>query len=265
MDFSYLYYADEELATVLLPTLISGISSCGVNLLVYVFTALSLYSIAKRRELKNPWLSWIPVVNVWILGSIADQYRYVAKGQHKAKRKVLIVLNILTWVISLAMMIIATVMLVDIIQSAMMNLDEDMILESMMGYVLGILGMCVPLIGIVIAQAIIYYMALYDLYSSCDPQNKTLFLVIGILVSITQPIFLFLCRNKDLGMPPKRVIPAQAGYQAPQYQNQYQAPQYQNQYQAPQYQNQYQAPQYQNQYQAPQQPLYQEPSDPQNP
>ena len=56
----------------------------------YVLTALGLYTIAQRRGINKPWLAWIPVVNVWTLGCISDQYRYVVKGEKKSKRKVLI-------------------------------------------------------------------------------------------------------------------------------------------------------------------------------
>ena len=56
----------------------------------YVLTALALYTIARRRGLRNPWLAWIPVANSWLLGSLSDQYRYVVKGEHKSKRIILL-------------------------------------------------------------------------------------------------------------------------------------------------------------------------------
>ena len=39
----------------------------------YVLTALALYTVARRRGLKNPWLAWIPVASAWIVGSLSDQ------------------------------------------------------------------------------------------------------------------------------------------------------------------------------------------------
>ena len=45
-----------------------------VGIASYVMTSLSVYTIAKRREINNPWLAWIPVANYWIVGSIADDY-----------------------------------------------------------------------------------------------------------------------------------------------------------------------------------------------
>ena len=43
----------------------------------YIFRGIGLYQIAKRRRIHHPWLSWIPVGDQWILGSVADQYQYL--------------------------------------------------------------------------------------------------------------------------------------------------------------------------------------------
>ena len=158
------------------------------------------------------------------------------------------------------------VMIFGIMQDAMVGyMDEEELIITLLGSMGGILGLALPMMAVSIAYTIIYYMALYDLYASCEPNNKVVYLVVGIFIGIAQAIFLFICRGKDGGMPPRKDLPgAQNGYgsqnpyygQSQQYQApQYQAPQYQApQYQVPQYQApQYQAPQYQQpQYQAPQ-------------
>ena len=74
----------------------------------YVLTALALYTIARRRGLKNPWLAWIPVADCWLLGSLSDQYRYVVKGEHKSKRKILLFFRILItimWVFLIGLLV----------------------------------------------------------------------------------------------------------------------------------------------------------------
>ena len=71
----------------------------------------------------------------------------------------------------------------------------------------GVLGLYLPLVGVAIAYAVIYYMALYDIFKSLDPGNCVLFLVLSIVFSVTEPFFLFFNRNKDGGMPPRRPDP----------------------------------------------------------
>ena len=90
-----------------------------------------------------------------------------------------------------------------------------------MGPLLSMLGLCLPMAGIGIAYTILYYMALYDVYKSLDPSNCVLYLVLSILIGVTQPFFLFFNRSKDGGMPPRQQEPAAI---PPQY-TQYSAPQ----------------------------------------
>ena len=205
MYYGYHYGAGDE-ALVGLLTGLMGIPAFVIQIAAYVLSSLALYTIAKRRGLNHAWLSWIPVANVWILGSIADQYRYVARGEIKSKRKVLLTLNIISAVLTAVMVCLCIGAVVGAFSGAIMGRPEDVILQNLLGTLAGMLGLIVPILGVAIAAAIIRYMALYDLYSSCDPDNKTVFLVIGILFGITEPVFLFLCRNKDLGMPPRRTF-----------------------------------------------------------
>lgn len=193
-------YSESDMMFLLMSTLTSSIPSFLLGIVSYVLTALALYTLAKRREIRNPWLAWIPVADVWILGSLSDQYQYLVKGQNKSKRKVLLVLNILTVVIYITILVLCIVM----VAGAILGNSDPEILDNIMGPAIAMLGLVVPLLGIVIAMAIIRYMSLYDIYRSTDPGNSVLFLVLSILIGITEPFFLFFSRNKDLGMPPRK-------------------------------------------------------------
>ena len=196
----------------------------------YVLTALGLYTIAQRRGINKPWLAWIPVVNVWTLGCISDQYRYVVKGEKKSKRKVLLGLEIAMAVCTIVFMVLMIVSIVDIVGMTTSNMDEEAMVLAALGSLGGVFLMFIPIFGISIAYTIIYYMVLYDVYTSCDPRNNVTFLVLSILFNITMPFFIFFNRKKDLGMPPRRPDPMQ--YMPPQ-QNNWQDPQ-QGGYQQPQ-------------------------------
>ena len=47
-------------------------------------------------------------------------------------------------------------------------------------------------------------MALYDVYASCDPQNAALYLVLSIFFRFLVPVFLFISRDMEKGMPPRK-------------------------------------------------------------
>jgi len=205
MSHEFSYFAEELLGTGILSALLSGVPSGLLGIASYVLTSLALYTLAQRRGLNRPWLAWIPVINCWIIGSLSDQYRYVVKGEIRSKRKVLLILNILTSVIGSAVAAVCFAMVANIAGSVIRGaVSESRMMEMVLGPAVGIAGLCLPLAGVSIAFAVIRYMALYDIYRSMDPSNCVLFLVLSIVFGITEPFFMFFNRNKDLGMPPRR-------------------------------------------------------------
>ena len=178
-----------------------------LSIAAYVLTALALYTIAQRRGIRKAWLAWIPVADVWILGSISDQFRYVVKGEIKSKRKLLLTLNIISVVLGIAAFVWVISFVVSIVSAAMQNVPEHMLFQRITGPLLGGAALALVALALGIVKAIFYYMALYDLYSSCEPKNNVLYLVLSIIpmiATVALPLFLFLCRDKDEGMPPRR-------------------------------------------------------------
>ena len=159
------------------------------------------------------------MVNCWLVGSLSDQYRYVVKRENHIKRKWLLGLNILKAVLTIVLVVLVVVFAVNVIGGAMYRISEQQLMEEVLGLALSLLGVLLPLAGAAIANAVIYYMALYDVYKSLDPNNSVVFLVLSILFKVTVPFFLFFNRNKDNGMPPrKQEQPVYTTYQQPQWQ-----------------------------------------------
>jgi len=165
----------------------------------YVFQSIGLYTIAKRRGIANPWLAWLPVGNYWIAGSIADQYRYVTEGSVKNRRTILLALSIAGIVVS---SLVSTM-----INGSFMLSTGEVTMDQLVS--LGTLGTVLNLAtsALEIATFVFWQIALYDLYSSCNPKNNVLFLVLGIIFGFLVPFFIFACRNKEEGMPPRREEP----------------------------------------------------------
>lgn len=206
-------YTIEESIMMMLPFFTSAVPSSLLGIASYVLTSLALYTMADRRGLDHAWLSWVPVLNVWIIGSLSDQYRYVVKGQNKSKRKILLWLNLIAVLLGAVIALVSIFMVADLAGHAMYRFDESSILSAVLGPVLGVVGLSVPLAGVTIAAAVVRYMALYDIYNSMDPFNSVLFLVLSILFGVTEPFFLFFNRHKDGGMPPRKQEPV---YEVPQ-------------------------------------------------
>ena len=210
--YEFEQFMEEFMEFGLAPMLLSNSWSFLLGIATYVLTSLGLYALATRRGIKNPWLSWVPVLNCWIIGSLSDQYRYVVKGEVKNKRKTLLLLNIITWIVAFVMIGVLVYMIIGVAGTAMSGAGEEALMEAVFGPLFGILGLCLPLMILTIANAVIRFMAMYDIYNSCTPQNSVIFLVLSILFRVTEAFFLFFIRNKDDGMPPRKQEPV---YEAP--------------------------------------------------
>lgn len=178
----------------------SGLSDL-INLAVYIFTALGLYTIAQRRGISKPWLAFIPVAQLWILGSISDQFQQLVHHKTTKRRRLLILLDILIVVVAIILVVMLLGAMVDVILDGIDDLESVDFWMGILGNMGGALLVVLAIAAVSIALAIVQYMALYDVYRSCDPNNATLFLILSIFIGVAQPICLMLCRNKDTGMP----------------------------------------------------------------
>ena len=204
--YNFSGYVGEGLIGAALAVILLGLGiavlALAYSAVMYVLHSLGLYTIAKRRGIHRPWLSWVPVANVWILGSISDQYQYVAKGKIRSCRKLLLGLSIVMYVLMIFYWIFYVVFAIKVAGTAVTD-------TQMLRAVLSVLGASGVISVAAIVMTVFTYIAYYDLFQSCNPNNSSVFLVLSILFSFLLPIFVFACRKKDLGMPPRKSAAAQ--------------------------------------------------------
>ena len=190
-------------------------------IIAYVLQALALYTIAKRRKIKKPWLAWVPIADVWILGSISEQYQYVVKGAVKSKRKTLLVLNILMTALCFVMIgaliwAFLSLMFYGLDPTTVMDelelwAEQPIEMESLiegMGTLLFLLVWLILLMVFAIWYAVVRWQAIYDVFRSCDPNNSVVYLLVSLfgnfVIEGIYSVFLLICKEKDLGMPPRK-------------------------------------------------------------
>lgn len=209
MNFQYGFSADSEegFAAMVVYYLISALFGGGMGVVLYILRGLGLHAIAKRRGLKHAWFAWLPVVRNYQLGCISDQYQYVVKGRNTSRRKWLLGLGILSVILSAVTLGSAVGMIARIAGFAMRGASQPKLINAAMSALMKLLLLGLPLLLISVPAAVIRYVALYDLYTSCEPKNKVLYLLLSILFHKTEAFFLFFTRHKDEGMPPRKAKP----------------------------------------------------------
>lgn len=161
---------------------------------LYAISCIGLYTIGRRRGLRNSWLAWIPVFNLWLLGSISDQYGYLVKGKIRSRRILLPILAALTLIMYL-------------VGGYCVYLSRENGYMTAAQFAMPMLMAFVSLVAVFaggVATIVWAYMCCYDLFRSCDPADGKLFLVLILLFPGALPFILFAIRERDGGMPPRK-------------------------------------------------------------
>lgn len=167
---------------------------------IYVLQSIGLYSIAKRRGIHHPFLAWIPVGNAWVIGSISDQYQYVVNGRIRSRRKLLSWLLAGTYVLLAVFLVTACAAM---IQEGLFTGENVNV--AFAASMLGSWSVYMMAFALSVVSSVFLYIASYDLYASCNRKTAVLFLILSIFINVGMSIFIFINRNNDRGMPPRRV------------------------------------------------------------
>ena len=195
-------YLNDAIASVVVGIVAAtAVCALAIGIALFVFRAISIYKIARRRGISNAWLAWVPVCSEWILGSVAHQYQYVVKGRVKNRRLPLFLLS----VILLGLRIAGAALSISTVTSVIRFVLTGAGFPDVGRLVLLAVASTVQTGGM-IACLVIRGFVMYDVYTSCTSRNNVLFLVLGLLFRVLEPVFLFACRNKEEGMPPRRDV-----------------------------------------------------------
>ena len=183
---------DPELLAMITSILVTVLAVVGIlSIVMYIFSSLGFYTLAKRRGIRAPGLAWIPIGGTqWILGSLSDQYASLTGAKLRCSRHILLWGELVLTAAAIPLLVFA----IQLLTATLAGQDVTMQLMQLNG-VQTLLNLAS------IALSVMFYIALYKVYKSCDPKHAVLFLVLSIIFNITLPFFVFACRNKDLGMP----------------------------------------------------------------
>ena len=171
-----------------------------VFLALYLLMSFSLHTIARRRKIWWSWLSFVPIGSIWILGCISDQYRQAKFWRRSSRRKVMLVLEL----ICILLVIVLCVNLLEAYRTLTEDLEHiyrfsdliDEIFDALENAAWAALLMAAGLLICAIGK----WICCFDLFTSCDPENRWIYLLFGIFFPHLAAIFVFLCRKKDLGL-----------------------------------------------------------------
>ena len=171
----------------------------GLGIANYVMTSLGFYTIAKRRQINNPWLAWIPFANYWTIGAITSEY----DSRNGIKRKWEVVLLVLS-LLGIGIFIVTYIAL--IIYAIVITASfGEMTAAPSVGFVVPLIVLYVIMILAAMAMGalqICYYICVFKIFESTVPEKALKYLLISVLVPLGLPICLLKCKDKGYSICP---------------------------------------------------------------
>lgn len=165
----------------------------------------ALQGIGGKWGVHHAWLVWIPGVHLYTLGAISDRYRVAVKGKKKSRRKIWLPLLRAAWMV-------LWIPAIGILAEGYAQHEEivsigasEIAANLMFGYaILDALVFILPALILGLAELILRYMALHDIYAACAPKRWVWYLLLSLIPVInliTQPVLLLLSRDTRESVP----------------------------------------------------------------
>lgn len=186
--------------------------SAVIGIAIYLLESISVYKMAKSAEIKNPWLAFVPVANDWVFGTLAEKYKK-KNGTKSARFGIILpVLEGIVLIESIALTIFTVISVKEITGYALdaVNTSAEMAPEQFMSLI-PVIILYFALMAVAIAYAVVFFIALWRVYSSFDKSNATLYIVLSVIFTISVPIILFIIRNRKPEFDPHNNMPYFSG------------------------------------------------------
>lgn len=203
----------EELVSFFFTFFVGAIAvSAVIGIAIYLLESISVYKMAKSAEIKNPWLAFIPVASDWVFGTLAEKYKK-KNGTKSARFGIILpVLEGIVLIEAIALTIFTVISVKEITGYALdaVNTSAEMAPEQFMSLI-PVIILYFALMAVAIAYAVVFFIALWRVYSSFDKSNATLYIVLSVIFTISVPIILFIIRNRKPEFDPHNNMPYFSG------------------------------------------------------
>lgn len=175
---------------------ITLVFAAAIGIAFYLLYAFGVYRMAKRLGVPAPGLAFVPIVNVFTLGKIAET---PVNGKKPLPYGALLL------IFSIAQNVLAYLSVFRFVGSIIKYSEYYYggqlydVTEAEILALIGEFSLYIMLIAVLsIVYSIFTYVALYKAYKLFAPDNAALYIVLSILFSIATPIIVFCLRNKTI-------------------------------------------------------------------
>ena len=202
------YYYEDALGTgAVILVLVLYLLLLGIGIASYVLQGIGLYDLGKKRQLKNPWLAWIPAANLWALGAVVDSYA----AQHGIKRRWRWLMLIFLGIAIVCYVLLFAVMFSTIFMMELRGTVPDpTVIWGMVG---GIFAVYLPLILSTMALGVCQIVCMYKAFEETVPEKAVKYMLLSVLVPLAYGICLIRCARQAQPVAEERpALPEEGGF-----------------------------------------------------
>lgn len=167
-----------------------------IGVALYILGAFAIFKLSKKVELKAPFISFIPFLQSFALGRIAE--KYIKKdGSNSARFSILLfIFNILQTILLIIFIFSAFYSIFNVIvniEDAIAN-DTKVTIDMFTSFIF-VIALFFVLLVCAICYKIFFAIAIWRVFAIFDYKMATVYTIISVLFSTISPIFLFVIRN----------------------------------------------------------------------
>ncbi len=170
-------------------------AALGILLLNYILSASAMYKLSNRRGIPYPWMAWIPVLNNWNMGLVANEY----DEQLGMKRKWHLVM-IFAYCAFIALYVIVFIAMIVFMVFTAIQGDSLQIGTIIVPFIILYVLMIVIMIGAVLIN-FLHYILLFKVFESTVPEKAVLYIILSLIIPLASAICLMKCADKGYPFP----------------------------------------------------------------
>ena len=169
-----------------------------IGLALYILRAAGVFKMARASGIKSPWLAFIPVVNSYTFGRIAEKYTKKDGRKTGGFAAALVSLNIAELVTGGLLAYFSLEAVSEILENASgaYEMSAEMTID-MFSSLVPVILLYIIVMAVTVAYLAVFYVAQWRIFAIFDYRNATLFTVLSVFFSFLSPIFLFVVRNRQ--------------------------------------------------------------------
>ena len=167
-----------------------------LNVGLFFLGSYAIFVMSKKIGTNCPWISFIPFVQSFALGRLAE--KYIKKDGSKSAKFgiILLILNIIQSILLGVLVILTFISVFTIILNVEDAISNDLkVTLEMFSSFIPVLIVFFILFAVAVCYKVIYAVALWRVFVVFDYKNATLYTIISVIFSLISPIFLFVIRN----------------------------------------------------------------------